>query len=195
MHTVPQLIYLLRDRHGVLVVAKIVGDVLATGEDDNLKQFVKKFDTKFKLGTLSRTSGMLCYFALNIVQHGDMNISVDVRDKKAAIEPFPITCLRRWQVIEPVNSLEVQAFCSVCSYIAWLGVNISPVCEYSHSHMQQRMPNATLKTLIEQINALRLLKNSGYSLTMFDQQQVITKSLKFPTRMQIVTMMLRSNRL
>ena len=48
---IPQLFYLKKNRKTVLLVAKIVDDMLVTGETSYVKRFVHKFNTQFTLGT------------------------------------------------------------------------------------------------------------------------------------------------
>lgn len=110
-------------------------------------------DSKFKLGTVSHTPGVLRYFGLRIVQHDDMRINVEGDDKLSAIgifpiETFPITCFRRRQGIEPLNCLEISTFRLMNSLVGWLGVNTSPLCAHLNSCMQQLAPSDTIKTLI-----------------------------------------------
>ena len=103
---VPQLFYAMSDGKLSVVVAKIVDDILATGENNAVDQLLERFNSKFKFGTVIHGPGRLRYFGFNISQHEDFKCSLDGDDKLFALEPVPLTRLRRKAATENLNEIE-----------------------------------------------------------------------------------------
>ena len=74
---VPQFFYMKRHGTTVLLVAKIVDEMLATGEISFEKSFIEKFNRQFSLGTLNYGPGLLRFHGLNIHQHEDHHCTID----------------------------------------------------------------------------------------------------------------------
>lgn len=94
---VPQLFYKMKNEKLVLIVAKIVDDLKAAGEDNRAKEFMDKFDKTFKFGDIKHVPGKLCFFGINTVQNGDLTIEKDADDKMDAVPEYPFSRQRRKQ--------------------------------------------------------------------------------------------------
>ena len=158
---VPQLFTLKRNGKLVLIVAKIVDDMLATGESSYVHSFIKKFDAQYKLGTVNYGPGLLRFYGLNVRQHADFHCTIDGDEKLDALEPVPITRSRRREIDEQLNDIEKSSFMSINASINWLGITASPICAFYSSHLQQRTPENNVGNLLLQSAALRKLQKIG----------------------------------
>lgn len=59
------------------------------------------------LGTIFYGQGMFKFFVIAIPQLEDYNIDIHADDKVRACEAFPIDIMRRKQVDEPLNKIEI----------------------------------------------------------------------------------------
>lgn len=50
---------------------------------------------------------------MSITQHDVLSVTIDADDKLEDIDAYPVTCVRRRQINEPMNALEKKAFMSV----------------------------------------------------------------------------------
>ena len=158
---VPQLFTLKVNGKIVLIVAKIVDDMLATGELAMTEQFIKKFNIQFKLGTVNYGPGLLRFYGLNIRQFDDFHCTIDGDEKLEALEPSPISRSRRREIDEQLNDIERSSFMSVNASINWLGITASPLCAFYSSYLQQRMPINNVGNLTLQSAVLRKLQKIG----------------------------------
>ena len=158
---IPQLFTLKRNGKLVLIIAKIVDDMLATGELSYVKSFISKFDNQFSLGTVNYGPGLLRFYGLNIRQHADFHCTIDGDEKLEALEPVPITRSRRREIDQPLNDIERSAFMSINASINWLGITASPICAFYSSHLQQRTPINNVGNLLLQSAVLRKLQKIG----------------------------------
>lgn len=78
---IPQLFEMNRDIVMIVLLCKIVGDLLLTGEDNAARHIAETFHQKFELGTMGRGPAKTSFCILNLVQHDDFSISVDGDDK------------------------------------------------------------------------------------------------------------------
>ena len=115
----------LRNGKPVLLVAKIVDDILMTGEKDDIDRFEHDFNATFKLGTGSSGPGSLRFFGLNIIQDSDTLSTIDGNDKLNALEPHALTRNRHRDQDDKLNDLERSSFMSLNSSLGWLGINLS----------------------------------------------------------------------
>ena len=92
-----------------------------------------------------------------------MTIRIHGDEKLESLNCFPIDRHRRKHVSEVLNHVEQKSFRSVNSSIGSFGTNASLLCSFYSSWLQQRAPNPTVKDLIYQIIALKLLKKPGTS--------------------------------
>lgn len=161
MPLIPQLFYLLKNGVIVLVVIKIVDDLLMTGEDASVNDFIERFNKKFELGTVVRGPGSFKFYGISMSQDEDLSSSVNADEKLNLIDSFPLSRVRRRQCNSSLTSVEMSAFMSVNSSIGWLGIAASPFCAFYASHLQQKMPKATVEAIMSQIRYLRLLKQLG----------------------------------
>lgn len=159
---IPQLFIHLDSNDVVdMVVIKIVDDILATGTDDDLRLFVTSFGNKFTLGEITNGPGRLRFFGLNIVQHEDLSCTSNGDEKLGAIEPYPLSRVRRRQYDEVMNAIERSAFMSVNASIGWLGITSSLLCAFHSSFLQKKLSNACVSSLMAQVNSLQVLKRHG----------------------------------
>lgn len=158
---IPQLFTFKRNGKLVLIIAKIVDDMLATGELSYVKSFISKFDSQFSLGTVNYGPGLLRFYGLNIRQHADFHCTIDGDEKLEALEPVPITRSRRREIDQPLNDIERSAFMSINASINWLGITASPICAFYSSHLQQRTPINNVGNLLLQSAVLRKLQKIG----------------------------------
>lgn len=86
-------------------MAKVVDDLMATGETDHLKQFKTRFEANFKLGTVIYGPGHIRFYGLNINQGCNFSSTIDVEDKLKALETHVLTCHRRREQDEPLNEI------------------------------------------------------------------------------------------
>lgn len=113
------------------------------------------------MGTVVSGPGSFLYFGLQLTQDEDMNVTIHADNKIDAIECYPIDRLRRKQINETLNKVELHAFRSVNSTLGWIGNSASLFCALYASHLQQKSPEPIVKDLISQINAVKLLKKLG----------------------------------
>ena len=158
---IPQLFYMKKNRKTVLLVAKIVDDMLVTGETSYVKSFVHKFNTQFTLGTVTYGPGLLRFYGLNIRQYDDYHSTIDGDEKMDALDAVPITRSRRREVDEKLNDIERRAFMSINASINWLGITTSPICAFYSSFLQQRTPINNVGNLLLQSAVLRKLQKIG----------------------------------
>ena len=105
----------------------MVDDLLLTGTDESLRQFVTDFHQKFKLGEVVHGPGTLRFYGLNLIQDTDYSVSIHADDKLNAIEPYPISRTRRRQIDDQMNDIEKKAFMSINASSGWLGITVSPL--------------------------------------------------------------------
>lgn len=161
----PQLFYIIKNGQLVLLAAKIVDDILVTGDTDMVDKFITGFNSKFKFGTVVHGPGNLRFFGLNLVQNEDYTCEINADDKLHALEPYPLTRLRRREIDAELNAVEKSAFMSLNASIGWLGISASPFCSFYSSFLQQMMPSAKVPVLAAQANAIKILKNLGSNIT------------------------------
>ena len=116
------------------------------------------------LGTVVNGPASFLFFGLHIIQETDMSVIIHGDEKLDAINCFPIDRDRRKQLEESLNAVELRSFRSVNSSIGWLGTNESLFCASYSSWLQQKTSALLVKHLIDQINALKLLKKLGSTI-------------------------------
>lgn len=67
----PQLFYMMQDGEVVALLAKIVDDILISGEPSLVDSIIEKINSRFTLGTVVHGANVMRYFGLNIVQDED----------------------------------------------------------------------------------------------------------------------------
>lgn len=152
---------MMRNGEVVALLAKIVDDILISGELSLVDSIIEKINSRFTLGTVVHGPNRMRYFGLNIIQDEDYNITVDGDDKLNVLETYPLSRCRRKQVDENVNEIERKSFASINASVGWLGVTASPFCALFSSYMQQLAPKACVRHLLYQTNHLRNLKKLG----------------------------------
>ncbi len=162
---IPQLFIKLDNGRLTMIAAKVVDDIILTGEESVTSKFIDDFNAKFKLGTIIRGPGKLRFFGLQVVQEKDLSICVDGNEKLNKIEPYPISNVRRKNYTEPLDQVEKHAFMSINSSLGWLGIAASPFCALYESYLQQKLPKANVETLLCQARHLKTLKKLGTTIS------------------------------
>ena len=151
----------MKNNQIVLIVAKIVYHLIMTGVKHFVDIFLKKFDDKFKFGSIVHGPGIIKFYGLTIEQFEDMSSTIHSDDKLNAIECFPLSRIRRRQADSVLNNVEKSSYMSVNSSLGWLGIAAYPLCSFYASHLQQKMPSVTVNAVKSQTDYLRLLKSHG----------------------------------
>lgn len=160
---VPQLFYMPSPDSDLpmALAVKVVDDILFAGNKAVLLNISESLKKSYKLGTIVHGPGSFSFNGLNICQMDDCSITVSCDERLMSIEPYPITRLRRKQIDEPLNEIELASFRSLNGMLGWIGITASPFCAFASSHLQQKLPNAQVRTLVAQTNMLRQLKKLG----------------------------------
>ena len=161
----PQLFYASKDMEIDIVAVKIVDDVFITGKRSRVESFISSIKRQYKLGTIVFGPGSFLFNGLQIVQNTEMTTRIHGDGKIESLSCFPIDRRRRKQVSEVLNAIELKSFRSVNSSLGWLGTNASFLCSFYYSWLQQSAPNTTLHDSVHQINALKVLKKHGTSIS------------------------------
>lgn len=147
---IQQLFYLMKDGQLILLVAKLVDDIMATGRNDNGKKFLKAFGEQFELGSTRSGPGNLRFYGINVTQNENFKITTNADDKLNSLYEFNLSRERRRDCEQDVNQLERRAFMSLNSSLSWIGSAASPMCSFYSSYLQQKCPNIKVKHIIEQ---------------------------------------------
>ena len=161
---VPQLFYKLSNGRLSLVVAKIVDDLMVTGEPGEVESFQSGFGKIFKLGTVCSGPGRLRFFGLSVIQAENYSTTVDGDDKLHALETHALTRNRRRQPDDPLNELEKSSFMSVNSSLCWLGMASSPLCSFYDSYLHQKLPSCSVSSIALEARCLTILKRFGSTI-------------------------------
>lgn len=146
------------DNHVAFVVINIVDDIFSMVTKHVLRSFVLDFGQKVTLGERTLGPGRLGFFGHNIVQHEDFSCSIDGYGKLNALEPYPLSRLRRRQCEEKMNAIEENAFISINASIGWLGMTSSVLCAFYSIDL---LNPPKVSALMSQVSALNLLKRFG----------------------------------
>lgn len=158
---IPQLFYIAEDEELKLIAVKIVDDVLFAGQLSFMRTKISEIEKRHELGTIMYGPGEFLFFGLTITQDDYYSTTIHGEEKLNMIESYPLSRTRRRQIDDKLNAVELKAFRSVNSKIGWLGLSASPFCSLYASYLQQRAPDPTVRDLITQVNALRLMKKFG----------------------------------
>lgn len=124
----PQLFVKSNNNQTVVMLAiKIVDDILLTGHDDALRDFINAFNDIYELGEIAQGPGVLIFFGLNLVQDSDFSVTIDAENKLKSIVPYAIKRNRRHQLDKKMNGIELKAFRSLNASLGWLGITSSPL--------------------------------------------------------------------
>lgn len=83
---ISQLFFVVKSNLLVLLVAKIVNEILATGETALVKNCISDSNVCFALGTVAQGPGNRWLLGMNITQEGDFSCSRDDDDKLLSLE-------------------------------------------------------------------------------------------------------------
>lgn len=161
---IPQLFYSISNNEVVLIAAKAVDDILLASPRDECDRLITKLQAKFQLSTVVHSPGTLQYFGLAFNHTADCETEIHGDDKLSKLIDPTLSRLRRKEVKDPLNEMELAQFRSLNSQLSWLGTAASPLCAFTSSHLQQRMPNATVADAVAQQQMLRSLKRFGTSI-------------------------------
>ena len=73
---VPQLFYKFKNQKLELILAKIVDDIIITGEEDMTAKLISDFNSIFELGSVVEGPGEMRFFGTNIFQNPDMSVII-----------------------------------------------------------------------------------------------------------------------
>lgn len=155
---IPQICKIIKDGYLILVAAKRVDDILATGEQDVVNDFINGFSAKFKVGTVGNGRGYLRFYVMNIVHNEDYACSINADDYLQALEKCPIPILRRREGESNRISVYKSDFLSLNSSLGCLVIASRPFCASYSGHLQQQFPSTKVSVLSIQSNAPRILK-------------------------------------
>ena len=158
---IPQLFYLFVDGSLRIILAKIVDDIILTGEDDDTNAFIEHFNSIYELGSVASGPGELRFYGTNVIQLDDFTIEINAEDKMSSISQYEFSRQRRKQIEEPINYLEKNAFMSFNSTLGWIGSTVSPLCSFYSSYLQQKLPGTKVKHIIEQNSIIKKLQKQG----------------------------------
>lgn len=161
---IPQLFFKKKNEELVLVAAKVVNDLKASGKRDNAKDFLTAFDRKFKFGAVNHGPGHMRYFGIKTIQHEDFSIATNADDKLEAIDECYISRNRRKESAQPINAIERSSFVSINSSIGWIRTTACPICTFYSSYIQQKTPYTQVHHLVEQTFIIRRLKKLGSTI-------------------------------
>lgn len=91
----------------------------------------------FKIGEIFHGPGRLRFYALNLIQEENISVTIHADDKLQAMEPYPMTRIRRLQIGEVMDDTEKRSFMSITASLGWLGITVSLLCPYYSSYLQQ----------------------------------------------------------
>lgn len=162
---IPQLFYSFNNQGEIqMLLAKIVDDIILTGEEGITAKFIDDFNRVFELGSVVSGPGEMRFFGTNLLQKDDMSVEIDVDDKLSNVFEYSFLRQRRKQMEEQVNDLEKKSFMSVNSTLGWIGSACSPLCSYYSSYIQQKLPDIRVRHVVEQKNILRKLQKQGSTI-------------------------------
>lgn len=113
-----------------LVAVRVIDDVLITGDEHSVKNFVDNVKRKYELGTIVIGPTEFLFFGLHIIQDANLTVAIHVDSNLNALSCFPIVMHRRKQVDQFLNEVEKRSFRSINSSISWLGSNVSLFCSF-----------------------------------------------------------------
>ena len=158
---VPQLFYKIENDILSIAAVKVVDDILLCGERRYVQDIIDLISNSYELGTILFGPGTIIFFGMTITQSDDYVITIHADDKLESMQPFPLTRLRRKEIDDALNDVELSAFRSLNSSIGWMGIAASPFCALTASYLQQKGPHPTVRDLVTQTNMLRTLKRLG----------------------------------
>lgn len=158
MAVILQLFYRVHSGSVAIILIKHVDDLLTNGEAAYTETFLRSFNSTFELGTVVCGPGTIKLFGMFIIQSGDYSPSIDADEKLRTVKTFPLSRVRPRQWDLPLTAIEKFSFMFVNSLIEWLETAATPFCVFYASHLQQKIPDATMAALCSQTSYLRLLK-------------------------------------
>lgn len=90
-------------------MAKIVDDLIITGNRSVVDSVIKLIDDKFMLVTIVDGPCELRFFGNNIIQNDDYTIATNGEDKHNVIDAYPMSRARRRQINEGINDIEKKS--------------------------------------------------------------------------------------
>lgn len=121
----------------LLVLVKIVDDLLIGGSRKIVRDFIKRLEKVYQLGTIVHLPGSFRFFGLKVEQDEDGTIMINGDEKLQSIEPCDLSRLRRKNINADLNPFELFSFQSVNGSLGFLGMTVSPFAAFGASHLQQ----------------------------------------------------------
>lgn len=107
---VSHLFYSLQEDALTCVAVKVVNDALFAAPRHFTEDIISLIQQDLQLGTVFFAPDTFQFYALTITQYDEYSVTVHGDDELQSFEPFSIDRIRRRQVDEPLNQLELRAF-------------------------------------------------------------------------------------
>lgn len=125
---IPKMFYLKRNERLLKLLAKIVDDILATGNSEFLCKGVDGFHKNSNLAQFFRASAVYCTSDLILCSAVTWKVLLDVDDKLQSLEPYLLS-RSLWREVDPErNAVERSAFALLNSCSGWIDTTVSPLC-------------------------------------------------------------------
>jgi len=159
---IPQLFY-MRSGDGSLslLAVKVVDDILMVGDTGDLKSVIGKIRAEYKVGTVVYGPGKMLFNGMNISCDEESIITVDADFKIESLEPYLLDRNRRKNIEDIANPIEISGYRSVNGSIGQIGSTASPFCSFASSILQQKIPKLKVKSIVDQVNHVKILKKLG----------------------------------
>lgn len=158
----------------MVLVVKIVGDLLITGQSEIKDQLITEFAKRYTLGTVSYGPGVLRFYVLNIIQADYFTVTIDGVYTLKSSSLFNLSRSSRKESGAVLNKIEVASYMYFNSTIGWFGKSASPFWSFYDSYLQQKMPYPTAKDMVCMIKALTNIQKLGTTIS-FSSPSMTTK--------------------
>lgn len=138
------------DKYVVLLVIKIVDDILLSGPDNYIEEFIHDSKSEFELCTVTYGPVTLQFYGLNIIQYYNFTCSINSDDKLSVFERHPIISIRRRQYDNQMNLIEKSSLMSLNARIRLISITASVLYSFNSSHLRQMLQQSTVSCLIHQ---------------------------------------------
>lgn len=132
----------------------MIDDLLFTGNNRFVDDFLQSLNKTFKIGTLSRGTETMKFHGFSIIQNDDFSSSMDDAEKISSLEGFTFSLIRRRQSESSLKTFEMSSFMFVNFLVGSLGIDAFPVCAFCEISLKQKTPNATFAAIRSQIDFL-----------------------------------------
>ena len=144
-----------------MVVAKVVDVILVSGFENEKRHSTERLKYVYTLGNVVHLPEQFKFFGISVSQDKNASFTISNDDKLQHITPYCIPRLRRKNVHDNLNAVELHSFQSVNVSLGFLGMCVSPFAAFCSSHLQQTKGPAIMHDLIRQISQLKDVKRLG----------------------------------